>query len=264
MDHVESDAVVLRHVKQGETSHVVTLFARAGGKVAVLAKGSRKPGSRFGAGLDLFSLSHIRYRPRANRDLVFLDVCELRTSFERVTHDVFGYAAASVCVELVDRLVPEGASSEEIYDLLVEALDALAQTSPLPAGQETRAVALPIVFQLRLMDVLGIAPELTECSSCGTNDLHEALSLSARRGGLLCSRCRSAEGGRRLARETVHFLRASLFGEFSGVMTAPDAPTRGTVLEARSVLDAVLEYHHHGNPATFRGRKFLDQLLRSG
>jgi len=262
LDHVESDAVVLRHVRQGDTSHVVTMFARSGGKIAVLAKGSRKPGSRFGAGLDLFSLSHIRYRARANRDLVFLDLCELRTSFDRVTRDVFGYASASVCAEFVDRLVPEHAASEEIYDLLVNALGILADTSPLPAGEELRAVALPVALQLRLMDVLGIAPELTECAACRGTDLSDSVSLCARRGGLLCARCRRAEGGRRLGQETLRFLRESLFGDLALVMTAPGSPSASVILEARGVLDAVLEYHHHGRPSALRSRKFLDDLWR--
>lgn len=258
----ETDALVLRHVRQGDTSHVVTLFTRDNGKVAVLAKGSRKPGSRFGAGLDLFRLTHIRYRERAGRDLVFLDTCELRHAFSRLAEDVVAYASAAVCAELVDRLVPDGAPSEEIFDLLQEAFAALADTSPLPESQQLRAVALPIVFQLRLMDLLGVAPELTGCVICGDADPAGTASLSARRGGLVCRRCRAAEGGRRIGTDTVRFLRTSLFDRISAGMTAPEPPSRGTILEARSSLDAVLEYHHHGKPAALRSRRFLDDLWR--
>lgn len=260
---VESDAVVLRHVRQGDTSHVVTLFARESGKVAVLAKGNRRPGSRFGAGLDLLSLARIRYRTRPNRDLVFLDTCEPQRAFARLATDVFGYASAGVCCELVDRLVPDGAVNAEIFDALLQALSALDDTAPFAAGQELRAVALPIAFQLKLMDSLGIAPELTGCVACGDTELGAPTSLSPRRGGLLCPRCRGAEGGRRIGTETLGFLRASLFGELSAVLTAPDPPTRSLVLEARAALDALLAFHHHGQPAALRSRKFLDGLWKS-
>jgi len=258
----ETDALVLRHVRQGDTSHVVTLFTRENGKVAVLAKGSRKPGSRFGAGLDLFHLTHIRYRERSGRDLVFLDACELREAHSRLAEDVVAYAAAAVCAELVDRLVPDGAPSEEIFELLHEAFATLAATSPLPEPQQLRAVALPVSFQLRLMDLLGIAPELTGCVACGDADLAGTASLSARRGGLLCRRCRAAEGGRRIGADTVAFLRTSLFDRISAGMTAAAPPSRGTILEARGALDAILEYHHHGRPAALRSRRFLDDLWR--
>jgi DNA repair protein RecO (recombination protein O) len=261
MTWIESDAVVLRHVKQGDTSRVVTLLARAGGKVAVLAKGSRKPGSRFGAGLDLFSVSRIRYRQRPHRDLVFLDSCEIRRSFAHLAEDIFGYAAAAVCTELTDRLLPDGAEAGETYDLLVETIAVLAEIVPFAEGEETRAAALPVVFQLRLMDQLGIAPELTACVACGSADLEGSSSLSARRGGLLCPRCRAAEGGRRLGSETVGFLRSSLFGELSGVATAPAPPSRAPLTESRAALDAVLEYHH-GHRVALRSQRFLDDLWR--
>jgi DNA repair protein RecO (recombination protein O) len=258
---IESDALVLRHVKQGDTSHVVTLFARDGGKVAVMAKGSRKPGSRFGAGLDLFNLSRIRWRPRPHGDLVFLDGCELRRGFEPLTQDIFGYAAAGVCAELVDRIVPEGAASADIFDLLLDAITVLSETSPLPAGEELRAVALPLTFQTKLMDALGVAPELTGCVACGNADLGGSSSLSARRGGLLCRRCRAAEGGRRLGPETLEFLRSSLFGEVGGPLVAGRAPSPGTILESRTALDSILEYHHNGRPV-LRSLRFLDELWR--
>ena len=259
---MDSDAIVLRHVKYGDTSHVVTLFARESGKIAVMAKGSRKPGSRIGSGLGLFNLSHVRYRPRANRDLVFLAECDLHKSFDGLTQDVFGYAAAGVCAELVDRIVPQGAASTEIFDVLLGTIGALSDIAPLPAGEELRAVAVPVAFQSKVMDALGIAPELTGCVACRETELGDSQSLSARRGGLLCRRCHAAEGGRRLGRGTVQFLRASLFGDVSAVLTAPQPPSRGVILESRAALDAVLEYHHGSRPA-LRSMKFLDELWRT-
>ncbi len=263
MSAVETEALVLRHVKQGDMSQVVTLFARDGGKIAVLAKGSRKPGSRFGAGLGLFHHTHIRYRARPNRDLVFLDACEVERAFDTLAVDIVAFAAAGVCAELVDRLVPDGAASEEIFDMLLDVFGALADVAPLPTGEELRAVAVPVVFQLKLMDFLGIAPELTGCVSCGDTELAGSSSLSPRRGGLLCPRCRAAEGGRRLGAATVDFLRAGLFGELSVSLTAAAPPTTGTILESRAALDALLEYHHHGKPGKLRSRRFLDELWRA-
>jgi len=257
-----TDAIVLRHVRQGDTSHVVTLFTREHGKVAVLAKGSRKPGSRFGAGLDLFHLTHVQYRERPGRDLVFLQSCDLRRAFTRLAEDVVAYAAAGVCAELVDRLAPDGAPSEEIFDLLRESFESLAETAPLPPDEVLRAVALPVSFQLRLMDQLGIAPELTGCVVCGDAELSGSASISARRGGLVCRRCRAAEGGRRLGPEGLALLRTAAFDTLAAGMTSPSPPSRGALLEARAALDAVLEYHHHGRPTALRSRRFLDDLWK--
>jgi recombinational DNA repair protein (RecF pathway) len=133
---------------------------------------------------------------------------------------------------------------------------------PLPAGEELRAVAFPVVFQLKLMDCLGVAPELTGCVGCGAADAGAGASLSARRGGLLCGRCRAAEGGRRLGPETLAFLRSALFGALDGVMASPGPPAPSVILESRGALDAVLEFHHHGRPSALRSRRFLDDLWK--
>jgi recombinational DNA repair protein (RecF pathway) len=133
--------------------------------------------------------------------------------------------------------------------------------APLPPGDELRAVALPVAFQSKLMDALGIAPELTGCVACGDAELGESPSLSARRGGLLCRRCRAAEGGRRLGAGTVRFLRASLFGDVSACLAAPRPPARSVILESRAALDAILEYHH-GTRLALRSLRFLDELWR--
>ncbi|MEL7362835.1 MAG: recombination protein O N-terminal domain-containing protein, partial [Bacteroidota bacterium] len=46
---VRTDAVVLRTLDYGETSQIVALFAREHGLLSVIAKGSRRPKSRFGS-----------------------------------------------------------------------------------------------------------------------------------------------------------------------------------------------------------------------
>ena len=44
--------VVLRTIKLGETDRIVTILTQGHGKVRAVAKGVRKPGSRFGARLE--------------------------------------------------------------------------------------------------------------------------------------------------------------------------------------------------------------------
>jgi DNA repair protein RecO (recombination protein O) len=258
---IRTDAIVIRHVKQGDSSRVVTLFTREAGKVAVMAKGARKPGSRFGAGMGLFARSQVGYRPRPGRDLVYLDTCELLESFDSLLPDVLGYAAAASCVELVDRLAPPGAASVEIYELLLSALRILTEVAPFPEGEGARAAALPVAFQAHVMATLGIAPELMVCVECGGDGLGDRVSLSARRGGVLCRQCRDAEGGRRLGAEAVSLLRGSILADLSFVVAAPRGPSEAAVLEARTALDGVLAYHH-GRPSSFRARAFLDPLWR--
>ena len=52
---VKTRAIVLRTMRMGETSSLVTLYAQECGKLKAMARGARKPKSRFGAALGLMT-----------------------------------------------------------------------------------------------------------------------------------------------------------------------------------------------------------------
>ena len=55
---------MLRRVDYGETSHVLSLFGALGGKVSVIAKGARRPKTKFVGPLDVATLHEVVYFPR--------------------------------------------------------------------------------------------------------------------------------------------------------------------------------------------------------
>jgi DNA repair protein RecO (recombination protein O) len=59
--------VVLRTIKLGETDRIVTIFTQGHGKIRAVAKGVRKPGSRFGARLE--PTSHVALQCYKGREL---------------------------------------------------------------------------------------------------------------------------------------------------------------------------------------------------
>src|SRR5438105_15390989 len=63
--------VVLRTIKLGETDRIVTILTQGHGKIRAVAKGIRKPGSRFGARLEPTSHAALQcYRGRSDLDVV--------------------------------------------------------------------------------------------------------------------------------------------------------------------------------------------------
>src|SRR5215475_12785398 len=71
MSLYRDQGVVLRSVKLGETDRIVTILGQGEGKVRGVAKGVRKPGSRFGARLE--PTTHVAfqcYRGRGDLDVV--------------------------------------------------------------------------------------------------------------------------------------------------------------------------------------------------
>ena len=85
---LQTEAVVLRGWKLGETSKILALFTRENGPVRVVAKGSRLPKSEFKGCLE--PLTHIRivYYEKRTRDLQLLSKTDLVDPHLHIIGDV--------------------------------------------------------------------------------------------------------------------------------------------------------------------------------
>lgn len=150
---LRTDAFVLRSMKYGETSRIVTLFTREKGKIAVIAKGARLTKSRFGATLE--PMAHIQavfyYKP--TRTLHTLSETAHLSRFPQVRADLDHLALGFRMIELVYALLPEEEPSAPTFNLLLTILSALDRA-------ESNAANLLPYFQLQLARILGFAPAI--------------------------------------------------------------------------------------------------------
>ena len=97
---------MLRTVEVFETSLVATLFTRDLGKVAVLAKGARRPRSPIQGGLDLLGVSDIVLFPKASESLDLLAEAVPVERFASLRRDLAalyaGYYIAELLIDLTD------------------------------------------------------------------------------------------------------------------------------------------------------------------
>ena len=106
-----TEAVVLRHSDFGEADRLLTVFTPYMGKLRLLAKGVRKPGSRKAGHLDLFTRTQLLVARGRNLDIItqaqtIEPYLPLRRDLWRMSHGC--YAA-----ELLDSFSEE--QSEKIY-----------------------------------------------------------------------------------------------------------------------------------------------------
>lgn len=123
-----SEAIVLRSYPLREADLIVSFFTRDLGKLRGVARRARKPGSRFGSGLE--RLSHIRlfYFQRENRDLSTLDSCELIGSRFGLAGDYDLTVGLDFMAEVSDSLLPTGEPNEKYFRLVLSVTDHLLKT----------------------------------------------------------------------------------------------------------------------------------------
>jgi DNA repair protein RecO (recombination protein O) len=175
-------AIVLRTVDYGEADRVVTLFTRDAGKLSALARGARRSVRRFGAALGLFGVGEAVLLDKPNAELSGLERFDGARGFPALMADVAKVAHGGYACELVRELIPPRQPEPELFELLITFFAALEAG---PARAETLRI-----FELRLLDALGLKPQLDACVACSSDELGASGDvLDIRRGGVVCAHC---------------------------------------------------------------------------
>jgi DNA repair protein RecO (recombination protein O) len=203
---VRTEAVVLRRHDLGEADRIITLYTSHAGKVRAVAKGVRRPTSRLGGHLELFT--HSRLMLARGRNLDLITQVETVDPFIGLREDLWRAGLAYYVAELVDRLTEDRAENQALFQLLVTTLGRIAT--------ERRASLALNHFELQMLSLLGYRPELRVCVGCRKplEPIDNSFSLSS--GGVLCPECSNLDPmARRLSANALKVLRLHLADDWT-------------------------------------------------
>jgi DNA repair protein RecO (recombination protein O) len=219
--------VVLRSWKLGEADRIVSIMTRENGKVRAVAKGVRKPSSRFGARLEpTCHLSLQLYRGRGDLDTV--TQVETIDRFATLRDDLDRWARGSAMLEAVEQVSLEREPNERLFEMLVRALRTLtANDSPLVVAG----------FFLKLLALEGFEPVVDMCVACG--DPGPLVAFDVGEGGTVCTSCRR---GTALDPDALELLQLILGGRLGAALATPAShATHAVDVLATRLLEHQLE-----------------------
>jgi DNA repair protein RecO (recombination protein O) len=148
---------VLRKLDYGEADRIFTFLTRTHGKVGAIAKGVRRQESKLGPSLELYGhVDLLLAKGRGDLDVV---AQVQRLPGLRIPGDVEVMSHAALIAELAERVCEDRHPVDGVYELTVMALDELArETDPRRASA---------YFMMAALDLLGYAPQLAACATCG-------------------------------------------------------------------------------------------------
>jgi DNA repair protein RecO (recombination protein O) len=189
---VQTEGLVLRSYRLGETSLIVSLFTREFGLLRCVAKGARGPKSRFGASLlPGVRVNAVVYR-KLTRDLQLLSKTDIVEALSALWEDPDRFAAATQVLEFLERAAYGESGDPELLDLASGTLRAMSTTPVACLELIVRG------FEIQACERLGYAPQLTACLEC-RKPLDQGGLFHPVRGGLLCESCDGGQGSFRLS-----------------------------------------------------------------
>ena len=226
-------ALVLRKTKLGETDIILTLLAGDGRQVRAVAKGLRKPGSRFGGRLEPYAVVDLLLH--TGRSLEVVTEASTVEAHAGLREDLDRSAAAAVVADLLDKVSCEGQCEERLFDMAATTLDVMetCETSWLPA--------LVVAFLVKAMAMHGYRPELRSCACCA-GELAESPLFSTVSGGAICAQCGTRDGSAmRFGPEGRAWLERLLAARMSEV-PALQMPSEA-VLDCFNLMRAFVAFH---------------------
>jgi len=218
--------VVVRTHKLGETDRIVTIVTQDSGKVRAVAKGVRKPGSRFGSRLE--PMSHVQLQLHRGRELDIVNQVELIEVATALRANLEGTTDGLAMCEIVEQLAEDRSPSPHLYRMLVGALRQL--------NLAYSALILP-ALQLRLLSVEGVGPCVDRCIVCGVTEQLAAFDVS--QGGMQCKEHRR---GLSLSAVGLRIVQDIAEGNVSTVLKQANVAAE-TVREISVIARAAMEHH---------------------
>lgn len=220
--------VVLRSIKLGETDRIVTFLTEGRGKVRAVAKGVRKPKSRFGARLE--PTTHLNLQLYEGRNLDVVTQVETIDSNRQLRETYGAFTQAIAMLEAVDHVAQEGEANVPLYRMLAAALRTLAE-DPVPA--------VSAAFFWKLLALEGVSPVLDACVHCDETVVDVAATFDVAEGGVLCRAC-AGPGAPVVSVAGLALVGRILGGGLRGVLAEPPGPA---LTEAESFALRALEHH---------------------
>jgi DNA repair protein RecO (recombination protein O) len=240
------EGIVIRTTDYGETNKIVTLYTREWGKIGVMARGAKKPNSRLSAITQLFT--HGYFLVQIGKGLGSLQQGEINTSMRSIREDIFLTAYSSYIVELTDKGTEEKKPNPFLFELLHQTLNYLNE------GYDQDI--LMNIFELKMLNVMGLYPNLDKCSVCGSTDGN--FSFSIRENGFICHRC--------LNKDPYHFKISPasaklvrLFYYFDLSRLGQISVKEETKVELKKIISA---YYDEYSGLHLKSKKFLNSMDR--
>ena len=159
MGLVDTEGIILKTYSLAEADKIVVLLTQNEGLVRGVAKGAKRLKSRFGGGLEPFSIVSISYFQKEERELVSIGQIELVKSFFDAAGNPQFLQKFSYLAELLLEFAPPHEPNERLYRMAKVCLETSADN---PVSLDS----IGLYFELWILKLGGYLPDWSKCGNC--------------------------------------------------------------------------------------------------
>jgi DNA repair protein RecO (recombination protein O) len=180
MRQISTEGIILRKNNFAENDQYVTIFSPQLGKIDAIAKGARKINSPYIGHLEILNIS--KFQLYKNNQSYTITQCQVRQSYKLIREDFEKSIMAILLAEIFHKTTLGHEHNRHLFNLIEESLNHLCNS-------KNHALCLES-FKIKLLDRLGILPEVENCAVCGKRWQTEETVLIGSDGHITCQECR--------------------------------------------------------------------------
>ncbi|MCK5451734.1 MAG: DNA repair protein RecO [Candidatus Omnitrophica bacterium] len=242
------EGIILRKYYLRETSYILVVYTKELGKIKGVIKGVRNPYPQFAGNFGIFTQCEMLFYKKQKRSMDLISRCETLNPFSDIRKEIERLTYANYFIELVDIVTSEYDPNEGLYDVLLNCLVMLSTSSS--------AKRIGRIFELKLLDAIGLSPGLIQCVECGSSP-EKSIRFNVKSGGILCSNC--GRSGINISPGTANFMRKIQTSDLEKTFRIKVSKKVGE--ETEKVLQSFIAYHVN---RPVKSMKFLEKLDKEG
>ena len=175
------EGIILKSFNYGEKHKIIKLITPHLGVIGVFISNGNKVSSKKSAFIQPLTCAYFNLKESENRtnDLYFFNNGDVENYFLDLKLDYEKVSYAYYMAEIILKGTYETNDNNYVYNLFKRCL--------LLASEGHSIVLLNIIFQFKMLPILGINPIIDCCAVCQTKENIAMLSIS--QGGLVCKNC---------------------------------------------------------------------------
>jgi len=180
---IRTEGIVIKESNSGENDKYITILTAEHGTVEAYVKGARRKGSRLATSTALFC--YCTFVLFKNGSRYYVDEADINQIFYDIRLDIERFTIASYFCQVIYEIKPDLDNCKDALRLLLNSVHLLANTK-----KDARIVKS--VFELRIMAISGLCPDLVACRECSQFD--KIMRFYIAEGSILCNDCAGSAG----------------------------------------------------------------------
>lgn len=235
------EGIILSETNYSESSKILNILTKEHGLIGIISKGCRNMKSKL-RGVSrklLHGKFNIYYKENSLSTLINVDVIN---SYSKIIMDLEKVSYASFIIELTSQVIKQN-NDDNIYELLKDTLNKIEEGfNPL---------VLTNILELKLLDYLGVMPNIDSCSICGSSK--NIVTIDSTSGGYICRNCYNNEP--LVSEKTIKLIRMFYYVDIKNINKLE--VSSDTIKEINKFLD---DYYDRYTGLYLKSKNFIKRI----